>query len=662
MPGSRRFVGLGRCALLLLLAAGNGQAQVRLSEGTNLAVDASPSGDQLVMDLLGSLWILDATGGRARIAADNLQPALRPQWSPDGQRILYQTSSALGSQLWVLDVARSESAKLSSGPWFDQHASWHPDGERVVFSSERRNSGFDLWEQDLATGLCWRLTHHRGDETAPTWSPDGEDLAYIAHRAGQWRLVLRRQGSAEVDLVVSGERLAAPSWRPDGSLLTFLRRNGQQYALEMVILSDPPVIRSLASDQDFFLAPASWIDRQRFLYTADGVIRIRNLNAWKAEEVPFLADVGRPPPPPPALPVANELPVVDAPEQRLVIRAARLFDGMTAGYRADLDVLIDGGKIAAVVPRRAWDDATVLDVGDTTILPGFIDIYSSLPDSDQPAAGLQLLAFGVTTLVAAGPSRDFDPDLWETESTPGPRLLHSRPVSYEPDDDIDARLALVTVPAADVSFTGDRERVEVWQQHGVAVLAESLRIGVRVGADLFLGAETWPVSPLGRQYRDIGTAFAGGPITLVSGLADAGTPGLSQLLKARQAELIGRRIAPERRYSTLPDLAADTSRVVVGSRPDGLPAGLALHAELRALGAAGLSGDQVLWAAGRNAAEALGVEGQIGRIAAGSLADLVLVAGDPRERIADALQIVAVVRNGRFYSLVSLLERAKAVE
>jgi hypothetical protein len=431
----------------------------------------------------------------------------------------------------------------------------------------------------------------------------------------------------------------------------------------MVILSDPPVIRPIAADQDFFLSPAAWLDRQRFLYTADGVIKARDLNGWTADEVPFVAEVGRPAPPVPVMADVHELPVVDAPEQRLVIRAARLFDGISPGYRTGLDVVMDGGKIVAVEPRRDWGDAIVLDLGDATMLPGFIDTYASLPDGDQRRAGLQLLAFGVTTLVAAGPSPDFDPDLWESESMPGPRLLRSRPVSYEPDDTLDPRLALVTVPAADAPLlTGDRGRVQDWQQRGIAVMAESLRIGLRLGADLFLGAETWPVSPLGRQYRDIQTALASGPITLVSGLADASTPGLAALLEARQAKLIGPDIRAERRYAASPDLAAARSHVVVGSRPDGLPPGLALHAELRALAAAGLNGDHVLWAAGGTAAEALGLDGQIGRIAEGSLADLVLVAGNPRERVEDALKIVAVVRNGRFYSLVSLLERAQIVE
>ena len=99
---------------------------------------------------------------------------------------------------------------------------------------------------------------------------------------------------------------------------------------------------------------------------------------------------------------------------------------------------------------------------------------------------------------------------------------------------------------------------------------------------------------------------------------------------------------------------------MLGSKPNGLPPGLALHAEMRALAAAGLSGDQVLMTASSNPAVMLGLDKQIGRIAEGALADLVLVSGDPLARVADTINIVAVVRNGRFYSLVSLLERARA--
>ena len=97
--------------------------------------------------------------------------------------------------------------------------------------------------------------------------------------------------------------------------------------------------------------------------------------------------------------------------------------------------------------------------------------------------------------------------------------------------------------------------------------------------------------------------------------------------------------------------------VVLGSKPNGMPPGLGLHAEFRALAAAGLTPEQALRAAGVNAASALGLGLQLGRIAAGSFADLVIVDGDPLADIGDALNVVAVVRNGRFFSTIGLIDR-----
>ncbi|MDH5305297.1 MAG: amidohydrolase family protein, partial [Gammaproteobacteria bacterium] len=72
-----------------------------------------------------------------------------------------------------------------------------------------------------------------------------------------------------------------------------------------------------------------------------------------------------------------------------------------------------------------------------------------------------------------------------------------------------------------------------------------------------------------------------------------------------------------------------------------------------------LEGEQVLRAAGVNAASALGLGLQLGRLAPGSLADLVIVDGDPLQRPADLAKVVGVVRNGRFYSAIGLIERAE---
>jgi len=115
-----------------------------------------------------------------------------------------------------------------------------------------------------------------------------------------------------------------------------------------------------------------------------------------------------------------------------------------------------------------------------------------------------------------------------------------------------------------------------------------------------------------------------------------------------------------RRFIEKPQLTNLSTAIVLGSAGNGLAPGFAQHAELLALQDAGLTGEQVLKSAGINAAAALGAGLQIGRIAPGSAADIVLVDGDPLSRIEDARKVVGVVRNGRFFSAIGLLERATA--
>ena len=58
----------------------------------------------------------------------------------------------------------------------------------------------------------------------------------------------------------------------------------------------------------------------------------------------------------------------------------------------------------------------------------------------------------------------------------------------------------------------------------------------------------------------------------------------------------------------------------------------------------------------------MGVDPALGRIAVGAVADLVFVDGDPLVDVADALRVVAVVRNGRFFSVAGLIERAEVAQ
>jgi len=516
-----------------------------------------------------------------------------------------------------------------------------------------------LWEFDIPTGLHWRISSKAGDETEPVWSADGRNLAYVAHNADGWSLVLRPLGEPEQRLAESRLAIHAPSWRPDGSLITFLKETDSGYSLYMAILASPPVVRPFRNvGKDIFLSRVVWPDRNHMIYAADGKLLIREFDDRRATPIPFRAKIGTPSAASSGNLPVRHLPAVTAPTQRLVIRSARLFDGSNAAYRRNIDVLIDGATISAVEPRHKWPGVTILDLGNATILPGFIDIDSALPVDDR--AALATLAYGVTTIVSGDNQPGRDTSQWQGEKNPGPRVLRAGSILLQGRVDSND-LYLVTI-AADNAVTPEViSSVRWWQQHGVPVLSENRATGLEVGVNLALGTDSITGSPPRRIYQDTLIAYGGRPVILVAGLANASTPGLDLLLNSRQALRFGHDKATTVRKPGVPEKIAATATVVIGSRSNGLPPGLSVHAELLALAAAGLHGGPLLRAAGTNSGKVLGFEQQLGRVTPGAFADLVLVSGDPLANIADALKIVAVVHNGRFYSLINLLERGSAV-
>ncbi len=648
-------------SVFLLLVAAAVRADVLLTEGTNLSVDVAPDG-RVVTDLLGRLWVVPAQGGDATSLTDGLRPARRPQWSPAGDRIVYESSDAAGTTLWLYDMDTGDERQLGDTRHSSREPDWHPDGTRVVYSSARHDSGLDIWEVDVPTGLSWRLTRTPGAESEPAWSANGRDLIWIHRHEDAWSLMLRRRGGRDEVLATSDTPLAAPSWRPDGSLITYLRYDEGRWTARMSILSEPRLDRPLLEEEDLFLSPIAWLDRQQMIYAADGQILEREFGEWTPNTLRFTARVDESNGFARASVTPRPLPDIERPLGRIVIRPARLYDGLGDRYLTNRDIVVEGGRIVAVEPRRDRAGEAVIDVTDLTALPGMVDAWAELPVDADPAIGPLLLAFGVTTMVV---DRDVAAlsALWSGKEVPGPRLLRAAAVTERVDAAGDAWLAHVS---ADQGDSGELATgVAAWQDRGVAVLAEGWQIGVSTGAGLVLGWDNRPPSPGGIRYDDQLVAAGRGAITYLSGLADAGTTDVLSIWNARPVEYLS---APPRlanRFAARRDLSAVAADVVLGSRSNGMPPGIATHAELRALVDSGLSAPQAFRAAGANSASALGLGLSVGRIAPGAEADLVLVDGDPLSSVADALNVVAIVRNGRFYSVSGLIDRhlqAESVE
>lgn len=86
---------------------------------------------------------------------------------------------------------------------------------------------------------------------------------------------------------------------------------------------------------------------------------------------------------PVAVPAAQQRAPASPPD-RVVLRAARLLDVESGRIVPNARVVVEGDRISAVNPATLPADARVVDLGDVTLLPGFIDTHTHLSGEIGP--------------------------------------------------------------------------------------------------------------------------------------------------------------------------------------------------------------------------------------------------------------------------------------
>jgi imidazolonepropionase-like amidohydrolase len=183
------------------------------------------------------------------------------------------------------------------------------------------------------------------------------------------------------------------------------------------------------------------------------------------------------------------------------------------------------------------------------------------------------------------------------------------------------------------------------------LLAE--REGVRAFASIVLGTR-YPLDDPGRCVDSVTVAkiAAVAPLRLrIRDFAGASTRVLRDL---DDAEVRAAMMA-----SNLRRVAGTGATIVVGTDAGGplVFHGASIFGELEAMQAAGLSAADIVMMATRNGARAMGRSKDLGTLEAGKLADLLVLAEDPRQDVRAFRSLTHVMRRGKLYERAALAQR-----
>ncbi len=265
---------------LFLGAQAPGIRTVTVTEGTSMSVAASRDGQQLAIDLQGSIWLLPVGGGEARRITDEYNDARQPTWSPDNGAIAFQGFRDGGYDIWAIHADGSLLRKLTWGPYDDREPAWSPDGRYVAFSSDRGGS-YDIWTLDLETDSLRQVTRDAGDEYMPTWSPSSDAIAYTGMRGTEAAIYsIQLSTRAERRITATG-RYDAPSWGRNGRIVYHSTTPGSS-RLE----ADGAAI---TGGENAFAFRAGWIADDEIVYVSDGRIRRRTVGRDDVRTIDFRA-------------------------------------------------------------------------------------------------------------------------------------------------------------------------------------------------------------------------------------------------------------------------------------------------------------------------------------------------------------------------------------
>lgn len=672
----------------------------------------SPNGKKVVVAAVGDLWLadVDKAGGKAERLTKDAYVDFDPAWSRDGKFIAYISERTGKMEIWVRTVATGEDRQLTNLDTEAQRPVWSPDGKRIAFYKVTGPGALatgSLHLVDVATGEVTQLRPNIWAPSQVSWSPDGAYLALSALSPASSRFregfsqfqIIAVNGTAKDDKLVTPhpDRSLAmrgddgPMWSPDGKFFAYVF-DGRLWTVP--VTPEGEINGSPKRINEHLTEAPSWTgDSKSLVYMAtDRFTRVK-LGGQPQDVHPKFEWS------------------LDIPEGRYVLRVGRLFDGITNTYAQNVDLLIEGNRVAAIEPRKEWESNTpIVDASDKTVIPGLIESHTHQSIVFGERLGRLWLAMGITSVREPG-ADPYDAlerrEAWASGQRLGPRqffagaLTDGTRVFYGFANSVASpeHLELEMVRAKQLDFDMIKTYVRMPDAMQKTIVDRAHEIGIPVSSHEIYPAAGYNVdavehlrgtsrrgyspkqSELGYSYDDVIDLLArtGMTITPTMGLSGGLIRNMLNDPTIEQHPPYVALFRPEERAQTasfnarsrgnLPSLDRNVKamqrairqilerggRITAGTDSPFMPYGLSFQVELELYEEAGLTPFQVLQSATIWPAERLGIDPHVGTIAPGKLADLVVVDGDPLARITDLRRIAAVVSNGRYLTRDELL-------
>jgi Tol biopolymer transport system component/DNA-binding winged helix-turn-helix (wHTH) protein len=180
---------------------------------------------------LRSLWRIPASGGTPQPVAGVGEIAINPSISRKGNQLVYQRTIST-NDIWRLDLKDARHAfgsptRVLSARGLNLRPSFSPDGKKIVFESDRLGYS-DIWYCESDGSNCVQLTSLHGISGTARWSPDGHYISFESISQDYYEIYVIEVPSGRPHLVSTfpGVDNGTPNWSRDGKTIYFSSAHG----------------------------------------------------------------------------------------------------------------------------------------------------------------------------------------------------------------------------------------------------------------------------------------------------------------------------------------------------------------------------------------------------------------------------------------------------
>jgi Tol biopolymer transport system component len=195
---------------------GTGLARASLSSTGTLFYQ---SGSQL------SRVVEAGAAGVSRVLLDEPRDYAFPRLSPDGGTLALTIGSADHRDIWLDDVGSGTLTRLTTEGVSNERPEWSPDGRRVLFRSDRDGRTSIWWRPaDLSAEASLLLGGNRMDVFEAVLSPDARSLVYQLDTAGADLYYRPMSGDTSARPIANSQTAieTMPRLSPDGRWIAFV--------------------------------------------------------------------------------------------------------------------------------------------------------------------------------------------------------------------------------------------------------------------------------------------------------------------------------------------------------------------------------------------------------------------------------------------------------